>query len=228
MNRPDARFGLALLKRPFLSAAGILCLIFLAVSSSYAEENETYPAPAGYINDYTGILSQKAVHTGASIASQIEALTGAQLAVVIVNTTNPLEIEQYAAGLFEKWSIGQKGSDNGVLLLFAMADRAVRIETGYGMEGAIPDAIASNIIHGIIIPQFRNGLYEKGVLAGILAITDLIAKEYNVNIDLDENMSAIRQQTEERSSPLSSLAYLLLFVLLFGMRSGLLFFFLTT
>ncbi|MFA5068602.1 MAG: TPM domain-containing protein [Candidatus Omnitrophota bacterium] len=224
MNKPAVARLSVRTNKLFLTVICLCSLIFPAGLT--AGPDESYPAPKGYVSDYAGILSQQAVRTADSIAKQVEELTRAQITVLIVNTTKPLEIEQYAAGLFEKWGIGQKGEDNGILLLFAMADRGIRIETGYGIEDIIPDAVASNVIHGVIIPQFRQGHYEKGVLAGLLAVSDLIAREYNVNLNLDKDMSAIRQETAGRLTPLSALAYLLLFIFIFGMRSGLLFYFL--
>ena len=216
---------LRLFKVWFLSTSGIICLLLLGISLICAAQDITYPSPKGYVNDYAGILSRQTAQAIDSVCRQIESKTTAQIALVIVNTTKPFEIEQYAVELFQRWSIGQKGKDNGLLVLVAINDKGVRIETGYGLEGAIPDAIAHNIIYQIIIPEFKQGQYEKGLLLAVLSIADLIAKEYNVSLDLDERLSDVRPSEKRQMTPLVVLIYVILFILLFGIRSGLLFFF---
>ena len=210
---------------PSLTAI-LICALFLGVCLPCFAQEINYPSSKGYVNDYAGILSAQTAQEIDSICRQVESKTTAQIALVIVNTTKPLEIEQYAVELFQRWGIGQKEKDNGLLLLVAINDRAVRIETGYGLEGAIPDAIASYIISQTIIPEFRQDQHEKGLLLAVLSIADLIAKEYNVSLDLDERLSAVRPAEENKASPLAMLIYVILFILIFGMRSGLLFFFL--
>jgi uncharacterized protein len=189
-------------------------------------QDVAYPPPKGYVNDYAGILSPQSAQSIDLLCRQVESKTTAQIALVVVGTTKPLEIEQYAVELFERWGIGQKDKDNGLLLLVAVNDRAVRIETGYGLEGAIPDAIANNIIQQVIIPEFSKGQYEAGLIKAVLSIADIIAKEYNVSLEMDENLAYARQAGESKTSPFAALIYVLLFILIFGMRSGLLFFFL--
>ena len=203
-----------------------VCVLITGLAGESFAQETAYPSPRGYVNDYAGILSAQTTQDIDTICKQVQSKTTAQIALVIVNTTEPLEIEQYAVELFQKWGIGQKDKDNGLLLLVAINDRKVRIETGYGLEGAMPDAIASNIIYGTIIPEFKQAQYEKGMLLGIILIADLIAKEYNVSLDLDESLPVPGTAGERQMSPLAALIYVIVFILIFGMRSGLLFFFL--
>jgi uncharacterized protein len=214
---------LNIFQEPFLSKI-LICLFFLGICLPCFAQDTTYPSPKGYVNDYTGILSAQNTQDIEALCRQVESKTTAQIALVVVGTTKPLEIEQYAVELFQKWGIGQKDKDNGLLLLVAINDRKVRIETGYGLEGVIPDAIASNIIYGVIIPEFKQGQYEKGLIAAVLSIADIVAKEYDVSLDLDERLSSTRQSEERQMSPFAALVYVVLFILIFGMRSGLLFF----
>jgi uncharacterized protein len=226
MNRPlnaviPACRHVARARAIFLAA----CLLLTFKGMHCSAQDITYPSPKGYVNDYTGILGIETSQAIESLCRQVEGKTTAQIAIVLVDTTGPLEIEQYAVELFQKWGIGQKDKDNGLLVLVAVNDKKVRIETGYGLEGAVPDAIASNIIYQIIIPEFKRGQYEKGLLLAVISIADIIAKEYNVSLDIDEGLSAAQAQEGRRERPLSVLAYAILFILFFGMRSGLLFFF---
>lgn len=105
--------------------------------------------------------------------------------MVIIDTLQGLTVEDYAVELFRRWGIGQKGKDNGVLLLVAIKDREMRIEVGYGLEGAIPDGKAGRIRDEYIIPYFKEEDYSKGVYYGYLALAKEVAKEYNVELTFD-------------------------------------------
>ena len=102
---------------------------------------------------------------------------GSQIAVLIVPTTQPETIEQYAIRVAEAWKLGRKGVDDGVLLLIARNDRALRIEVGYGLEGAIPDAVAKRIISEIITPHFKQDDYFGGIRAGVERIIKVVDGE---------------------------------------------------
>ncbi len=97
----------------------------------------------------------------------LEEKKGSQLAVLIVPSTQPEEIEQYGIRVAEAWKLGRKGVDDGAILIVAKNDRRVRIEVGYGLEGAMPDAIASRIVAETVTPHFKLGDYDGGVEAGI-------------------------------------------------------------
>jgi uncharacterized protein len=216
--------GMFFLKKVFLPGLAA-CLFMLNCNSCCLAQEVEFPSPRGYVNDYAGVLSAQTAQHIDSLCRQVESKTTAQIAVLIVRSTKPLEIEQYAVEIFEKWGIGSKDKDNGLLLLVAIDDRSVRIETGYGLEGAIPDAIASNIIYQTIIPEFKQARYERGLLMAMLSIADIIAGEYNVSLDLSEDLSGIRASQEEEASPLTIFITIIFFIIIFGMRSGLLFYF---
>ena len=100
---------------------------------------------------------------------------GAQVQVLLVPTTQPEAIEQFSIRVAEAWKLGRKGTDDGVLLLIAKDDRAVRIEVAYGLEGAFPDALAGRIIEQVIVPRFRNGQFYDGIneaVDRIIAVID--------------------------------------------------------
>lgn len=162
----------------------LLAAVLLAVmltSVIYAQEAR-FPEYRGYVNDYAGILSNENEYALTALAGDLEKKTTAQLAILTLDTVRPLDIETYAVTLFEKWGIGQRGKDNGVLLLVAIRDRQMRIEVGYGLEGAIPDALAKIINSEYILPSFKAGDFDGGVAKGAVAIAKLIAKEYNIEL----------------------------------------------
>jgi len=124
-------------------------------------------SPTGYVNDFAGILSSDTKKTLETKLSSLDASTSAQLSVVTIKSLDGDTIENYAEKLFKEWGIGQKGKDNGVLLLVAVDDHKLRIEVGYGLEGALTDAESSNIIRNTITPEFKKGDYNKGITNGV-------------------------------------------------------------
>jgi uncharacterized protein len=152
---PRHRFGRVAL------AAGV-CLAALLASADVQ-----VPPLAGRVVDLTGTLSGGAVNRIETELADFEAKKGSQIAVLIVPSTQPEEIEQYGIRVAEQWKLGRKGVDDGAILLVAKDDRRVRIEVGYGLEGALSDAISNRIIDETIRPHFKLGDYDAGVEEGV-------------------------------------------------------------
>ena len=134
--------------------------------------------------DSTATLSEGTRHTIRETNRQI-ASTGAQVVVAMIPTLGDDSIEEAALDIFRTWGIGSRDKDNGILLLIAKEDRKLRIEVGYGLEGAIPDSTADRIIRNIIAPRFREDDFDGGVLDGFNAIMTLIAEEYGLEISAE-------------------------------------------
>lgn len=199
----------------------IAILFFEAVFFSFSAFGETVTIPerpAGYVTDLAGLVSPAASNTISKFAFELEKKTTAQVAVVTVKTTRPEAIQSYSVMLFDKWKIGQKGKDNGVLILVAVEDREAWITTGYGIEGIIPDATANKIVRDLMIPSFREGKYSEGILNASVAVISLIAKEYGEVITGKED--SIQKTISRETSALEVLFTILLFIMVFGMRSG--------
>lgn len=211
------------MKKVFL----ILSLLLIITAPLFAQEEAGIPSYRGYVNDFANIITSDDEGAISTLAQELDTKTTAQIAVVTVPTTKPLTIEQYAVELFEKWGIGTKEKDNGALILMAVNDKKVRIETGYGLEGAIPDAIASQIINQVMVPQFKKGQLSKGLLFGSVAVAQLAAKEYNVQLSGTAGYAeAVKMApVHPAAALLRILMTLSFFILLFGLRSGLLFYF---
>ncbi|MBI5751786.1 MAG: TPM domain-containing protein [Hydrogenophilales bacterium] len=135
------------------------------------------PPLAARVTDLTQTLSAQQQQALAQKLAAFEAQKGSQIAVLIVPTTKPEEIEQYSIRVAEAWKLGRKGIDDGVLLLIAKEDRALRIEVGYGLEGVIPDIAAKRIIEEIITPRFRSGDFYGGIEQGVERLIGLIKGE---------------------------------------------------
>ncbi len=134
--------------------------------------------PQSYVNDYAGLLSGQAREQIERTLADFERETSNQVVVGIFQSLEGEVLEDFSIRLAEKWKAGQKDKDNGVILLIFKDDRAVRIEVGYGLEGALPDALASQIIYSEIVPAFKAGNFDTGVWKGVQAIIQATKGEY--------------------------------------------------
>jgi len=157
----------------FRFAAGVLA----SLAALSAGADVAVPPLTARIVDLTGTLSGGAVNRIETRLAEFEAKKGSQIAVLMVPTTQPEEIEQYSIRVAEQWKLGRKGVDDGAILLIAKNDRRARIEVGYGLEGALPDAIAKRIIDETLTPHFKLGDYDGGVEAGIDQMISVINGE---------------------------------------------------
>jgi uncharacterized protein len=152
-------------------------LVGMLLGSGFAQTLP--PAPAQHVADRAGILSARTV---AELNTQLAAFEQQSSSQVVVWTerTRPANevLEDYVNRVFQAWKIGQRGKDNGVLLAVFTQDRALRIEVGYGLEGALPDALAGRIIANEITPRFKQGDFEGGIRAGVKAILAATQGEY--------------------------------------------------
>lgn len=148
------------------------CLVVVAARAEVA-----VPPLTARVTDLTGTLTPSQRDALENELRAFEARKGSQIAVLIVPTTKPEAIEQYSLRVAETWKLGRRGVDDGILLLVAKDDRALRIEVGYGLEGAIPDAVANRVIDEIIVPFFRQGDFYGGIQAGIARLIRLVDGE---------------------------------------------------
>jgi uncharacterized protein len=152
-------------------------LACLALSFGLAWAQVAVPPLQSRVTDLTGTLNEATRAALENRLRELEQAKGSQFAVLLVPTTQPESVEQFGLRVAESWKLGRKGVDDGVLLLVAKDDRALRIEVGYGLEGAIPDAVAKRVIEEIIVPRFREGDFSGGVEAGARALARLIEGE---------------------------------------------------
>ena len=136
-----------------------------------------FPALTGRVVDEAELLSAATRAQLTQLAEQHERTTANQLVVVTVKSLQGYPVEDFGYQLGRFWGIGQKGQNNGVLLIVAPNEREVRIEVGYGLEGKLTDALSSHIIQGQILPRFKSGDYEGGIVAGAQAIVAVFAGE---------------------------------------------------
>jgi len=174
-----------------------IAAVLLLVPSAYAENSYPEPTPGFFVNDFANVLGQDTRDKILSIGKQLEDKTTAQVVLVTADTVNGQDVFDYAVGLFTKWGIGQKGKDNGVLIFDAVKERKLWIITGYGLEGALPDAKTAEIRQNYMNPYLKNNDYNSGLLNGYVAVVNEVAKEYGVSIDAG---MGLKPQANDRHS----------------------------
>ena len=153
----------------------LLCMAVLLPCAAAALE---VPALKGRVNDYGGMLSPETESRIEALLKELEEKDSTQVAVLTVPSLGGDSLEDFSIRVAERWKIGRKGFDNGVILLIARDDRKVRIEVGYGLEGRLTDLTAGRIIRDRIVPEFRAGRFDQGVLNGVAAIAEVVRGEF--------------------------------------------------
>lgn len=157
-----------------LRIISIICCFIFFLKAAFAVE---YPVPSGYVNDFANLYSEQFKSGMELQLSDLSKSGSAEIAVVTVKSLEGIPIEEYAVKLFEKWKVGKKGVDNGLLLLIAKDDREVRIEVGYGLEPYITDGRAGDIIRNEMVGEFKNSKYEAGTQKAVGSLTKFILNQ---------------------------------------------------
>ena len=178
---------------------GFLLFLLLAVTfPGFAERVATMPAPTGYIDDYAGVLSTASKADMETTARELHDKTRAQIFLVTINALEGEPVETFANELFAKWKIGEKKTDRGVLMLFAVRDRKRWIEIGYGLEGILNDAKVGDIGRDMV-PALHTKNYDEATKLGLSKICSVIALDSGVTLN---SLADSGQQTEP--SPIQS------------------------
>lgn len=170
---------------PFLTA--------LAFAATVAAQN-ALPTPSGAINDFAEVLDTADEERLTRLVADVEQATTAEIAVATVTSLDGLTVEEYATKLFAAWGIGQTGVDNGVLILVAPTERAMRIEVGYGLEGVLPDGLAGQIIRETFLPAFRANNYARGIVAGTERVAGVVRRSETLSEAQQQALAAAERQ----------------------------------
>jgi len=214
-----------------LTHRSVLLTVLLLVASFsgklQAEKVSALPTkPTGYVNDYAGVLSDEAKQQLDELAQQVDTQAHAQIAIVTIKTLDGASIEEFSNDLFQKWGVGAKGTDRGVLVLLAIEDHKRRIEVGYGLEGILPDGKVGDIGRSMV-PDLREGNYDDAMQVGVGQIAQVIADDAHVKLSGPLQTDALAHREEQsQSSPAGILIFftILVIVAAVGGRSGLLWF----
>ena len=152
--------------------------------------------PHGYVNDFAGVLPAAQHAALENYLADLERQTGIEIAVVAVPSLDGGEVDDFTNRLFQKWRVGKKGKDNGVMILAAIQDRKARIEVGYGLESVLPDAMAGRILREQMFPLFKQGRYADGLTAAVQEVARTVTDHTGgrlTGVYPTENNNSVRQ-----------------------------------
>lgn len=184
-----------------------VAMLFLTTVSAFALE---VPALKGRVNDYANMITPKAERTLSDALANFEATDSTQFVVLTVPSLEGDSLEAFSMRVAEAWKIGQKGKDNGALLLVSKADRSMRIEVGYGLEGVLTDVLSGQIVDNIIAPEFKQGRFDDGFLLGIAAMIKAARGEF-------KGTGVVKQQRRSSGGGLFKVLFLLFFLPIWGL-----------
>ncbi|CAK01820.1 TPM domain-containing protein [Bartonella tribocorum] len=208
----------------------ILCLIIALGNVTYAHIK--FPPLTGYINDMAHLLDHATKKNLTEQLSALEEKTGDQIVVVTLPTLSGNDIETYSNSLFRTWKLGQKQINNGVLIVIAPNEREARIEVGYGLEGELTDAISSVIMNSFMIPNFREGNYQKGIVESVHAIIKVITQsDADFSFRINQKAKAVEEQRKQAAKEemiINTIMFFILFIavglpilaMIFGQKIG--------
>lgn len=181
---------------------------------------EQLPKPKGLVNDFAHVISSEYEQRLVQVTHELLRATGVSVVVVTMPEIRGEDYNEYANRLYAAWGIGKKGEDRGVLIFVTIKERKMRIETGYGMEGVIPDGLAGEIRDQYMVPYLKENRFGEGLLNGTLAVAQIIAKEAGVRLTGEAPL----KRPPKKGSGLSALLVTLIFLgllLSMGRRGGL-------
>jgi len=204
----------------------LVCALLSAcmLPSGSVVAKETFPRPRGAVNDFAGVIPPDAARSMENFSREIFEKTGTAVVVATVKTVGDSDPDMYANELYADWGIGKKGEEKGILIFLALAERKVRIETGYGVEGILPDGLAGSILDQYVTPLLREGNYGRGLLNGMIAVGQVVARDAGLTIGGGYRVE--KSQTSYRRKGGGGILPLLFFIFvifsLFGRRRGML------
>lgn len=188
-------------------------LLFIFLLFSIAGYAQNIPQPTSWVNDFANVIDESHKEKLNALIGELEQKTTAEIAVVTIGSIAPYDEKEYARLIFDNWKPGKKGKDNGVLVLLAIKERRWRIETGYGVEGILPDGLCGEIGRTYMVPYFKNGNYAEGLYQGVGAIANIIAREGNVSLSALNNPALSSQNAVELKERWPTIPVALLFFL---------------
>ena len=201
----------------------LLAVLLLLLPGSLlapAERVEDLPQPTNYVNDFAGVLAPQTVASLNLLCARVDRQAHAQIAVVTIKSLDGEPIENFATALEDKWKVGKKGTDRGLLLLFAPNDHKYRFEVGYGLEGILPDGRVGDLGRAMV-PYLRQNDYDSAVSLAVTQIAQVIAADAGVTLNTAPRRGpAVQQATPLTLGQLLVLGVVLLLVIFFLARFG--------
>jgi uncharacterized protein len=199
----------------------ILCGLALLLTVTSLEAVENFPKPVGAVNDFAGVIPAPYKSRMEDLAREVLDKAGTAVVVATVTSIGDNDAEDYANRLYQAWGVGKKGEDRGVLIFLAVKERRVRIETGYGVEGLLPDGLVGEILDKYVVPYLKQGDYGKGLSNAMMAVSTVIAKDAGVSLTgRSAPDQPVKKQTGRGSNIIPLIILLLIMIPLLGTRQG--------
>ncbi len=196
--------------------------IFIALMASSVFAAEKYPPPRGAVNDFANVIDQDSAAKMESLAREVLEKTGTAVVVVTVPTIGEgEETSLYVNGLYKAWGIGKKGVDKGVLIFLTVKERKIRIETGYGVEGILPDGLVGEIRDKYLKPQLQAGNYGQAFYDTMYVLSSYIAKDAGVQLSGTPAQYRTKTRADKKGiGPVGIIIFLIIAALLIGTKTG--------
>jgi uncharacterized protein len=202
-----------------LVAATLLCCLWISLGA-FAQDSLPKTKPAGYVNDFAGVLSQSGRDQLTALCTEVDQKAHAQIAVVTVKSLDGKPIEDYSIALATQWGIGPKQSSSGVLILLATQDRKDRIEVGYGLEPILPDGKVGGFMREAV-PYLQEGNYDAALLLMARRVADVIAQNRGISLTNSVTIPSRRVPNRSRQNGPSPVAIIIFLVFIFVLISNL-------
>lgn len=200
----------------------LVFVVFAVLMSTAALAAQDYPAPQGAVNDFANVIDPENSSKMEALAREVLEKTGTAIVVATVPSIGEnQDYNLYANELYKKWGIGKKGEDKGVLIFLTVKERKIRIETGYGVEGILPDGLVGEILDKYVVPFLKEGNYGKGLYNAMYACSAYIAKD--ANVQLTGSPAPYRPHNRAQQKGINVFGLIFFFiaaVLLLGTRKG--------
>jgi uncharacterized protein len=206
-----------------LACAGVVAFAPPAHAQRDSTSGPPVPDAVGFVNDNAGIVPEAERAELESFLDQVKRKTGVEFAVLTMRTTAPATPSEYKTRVFDQWKLGKKGEDTGLLMLVALEEREARFETGYGLEGILPDGLQSRIFREEMAPRFRDGDYGGGIRAGVIAVSMIIAKDRGVTLEWNGQQLRYGEGAPSRSTggiPTSLIIAIIILIVIFRILRG--------
>ncbi|MEI7590667.1 MAG: TPM domain-containing protein, partial [Deltaproteobacteria bacterium] len=213
--------GCVMVDRTMLKKIFFFMLILSLVATSAFGADKEFPEPVGAINDFANVLPAQQRQTLEIYCQDIYARTGVAIVVATFTNINDQPSEDFANRLYQAWGIGKKGEDNGLLILLAVKERKIRIETGYGVEGILPDGKIGEILDSFVLKHLRNDDYAQGISNAVISIGEIVAQNMNASSPVTNN-TFHRKHTKGQSqlNPIALLMLVIVVLLLVATPQG--------
>ena len=202
------------MKKIYIILICIIEIIALFHPETNGSEKKSFPRPYGAVNDFASVISETEKQVMESLCREVLQKTGTAIVIATVETIGDSDYETYANELYADWGIGKKGEDKGVLIFLTKQERKIRIETGYGVEGILPDGLVGQILDDQVVPFLKREEYGKGILNGTFAIAHIIAQDAGVKLT-GETSSYVPRPVTRKVGVGSQIFSLLFFIILF-------------